>query len=244
MLMQILFLFRAWYSVSNSIKVIFIFINLIFIVFMALIPILDIQKNVNDLLNKTLCFLHYLFFLAYLFFWLHDKKEFESNLASFGMNFGFDLVVVIMIYVSYSSNYLTLIAFVILLHIVVRLLQITGSFYYKLSLFFISIIAISLLILFSSFFVKVAGLANYQTDLTINKKDIPKYIKNLKIPKCNDIEIKKDEIVFQKYTCIIDEDEDKVAFQDILVKVKTDGRYWLELILENSDDTRKDFWIP
>ena len=131
-----------------------------------------------------------------------------------------------------------------ILSFLIRLLQISRQFAYKVLLFVLSFMALVLLLFASGFFVRVVGLANYKTDFDIKKENIPEYvIKN--INKCKN---KPDEdINFIKYTCISDEmSSSTVKFKNILVKVKSNGRYWLEVVTKDQNESKIDdyrFWI-
>ena len=106
------------------------------------------------------------------------------------------------------------------------------------------IFTILVMIFLSGTFVRITGIANYQTDLDIKKENIPRYI-NLENIECKN---KPDEdINFIKYTCISNEKSSQaVEFKNILVKIKSDGRYWLEVIAKDQNKSKIDdyrFWI-
>ena len=100
------------------------------------------------------------------------------------------------------------------------------------------------MIFLSGAFVRIAGIGNYQTDLDIKRENIPGYI-NLENIKCKDKP--NEDINFIKYTCISDEmSSSTVKFKNILVKVKSDGRYWLEVVSKDQNKSKIDdyrFWI-
>ena len=132
-----------------------------------------------------------------------------------------------------------------ILSFLIRLLQISRQFAYKVLLFVLSFMALVLLLFASGFFVRVVGLANYQTDFDIKKENIPQYVNLENINKCKNTQDK--DINFIKYTCISDKmPSSTVKFKNILVKVKSDGRYWLEVIAKNQNKSKIDdyrFWI-
>lgn len=253
--LQNYFLFRGWYESKNKIKYFFIGVDFVAILLMALFPLIYYVLDSSPYLHGRLGDIDYLFkiglglhaALLICFFckFLWDNKDEMSNIFLAALLiFISDLLILIVIYFNYADKYILIVASMAILSFLIRLLQISRQFAYKVLLFVLSFMALVLLLFASGFFVRVVGLANYKTDFDIKKENIPEYvIKN--INKCKN---KPDEdINFIKYTCISDEmSSSTVKFKNILVKVKSNGRYWLEVVTKDQNESKIDdyrFWI-
>nr|WP_314374207.1 hypothetical protein [uncultured Campylobacter sp.] len=252
--LQNYFLFRCWYESKNKIKYCFIGVDFVAILLMALFPliyyILNLSYSSHRCLNDIGCLfgrclgLHAVL-LVYFFckFWWDNKDELSNIFLAAFLIFISDLLILLAIYFNYADEYILVVAFMAILSFLIRLLQIGRQFAYRVLLFVLSFMALVFLLFASGFFVRAVGLANYQTDFDIKKENIPEYVN---LENINKYKNKPDEdINFIKYTCISNEmPSSTVKFKNILVKVKSDGRYWLEVVAKNKnkiDDYR--FWI-
>ncbi|WP_169777161.1 hypothetical protein [Campylobacter mucosalis] len=249
--LQNFFLFNSWHKSSHLLKMVFILVDSIIIVLMALAPYIyvyfEIKQDINIIMNWSMCLFILLLSIFSIIFWRNNRNEKDSIInvfMAFAMILIFDLIMLLVIYFSYDGDYLIVGGFIVVFSIFSRALQIYNKFSYNLTMFIASIIVFTLFIGYSQFLVRVVGIANYQTDFVINKKHTPSYIIDLNITKCSDISHKDDENVFDKYTCVLEEKDNNVLFKDILVKVKSNGRYWLEVVYRKDDRTKtKDFWV-
>lgn len=175
-------------------------------------------------------------------FWLDNKDELSNIFLAALLIFISDLLILLGIYFNYADEYILVVAFMAILSFLIRLLQISRQFTYRVLLTVLSFMAFVFLLFASGFFVRVVGLANYQTDFDIKKENIPEYVIE-NINKCKNTQDK--DII--KYTCISDEmSSSTVKFKNILVKVKSDGRYWLEVVSKDQNKSKIDdyrFWI-
>lgn len=248
--LQNYFLFRSWYESEHKIKYWFIGVDFGVILLMALFPLIyyifDLSSSSINYLFGTSLGLHAVL-LACFFrkFWCDNKDEMSNIFLAALLIFISDLLILLAIYSNYADEYILVVAFMAILSFLIRLLQISRQFAYEVVLVILSLVAfVSLLFASTSgFFVRVVGLANYKTDFDIKKENIPEYvIKNIKCKNTQDKDIN-----FIKYTCISDEmPSSTVKFKNILVKVKSDGRYWLEVVAEDQNKSKIDdyrFWI-
>ena len=256
--LQNYFLFRCWYESKNKIKYCFIGVDFVAILLMALFPliyyILNLSYSSHRCLNDIGCLfgrclgLHAVL-LVYFFckFWWDNKDELSNIFLAAFLIFISDLLILIAIYFNYADEYILIVVSMAILSFLIRLLQISRQFAYRVLLFVLSFMALVFLLFASNsgFFVRVVGLANYQTDFDIKKENIPEYVNLENINKCKNTQDK--DINFIKYTCISDEmPSSTVKFKNILVKVKSDGRYWLEVIAKDQNKSKIDdyrFWI-
>lgn len=256
--LQNYFLFRCWYESKNKIKYCFIGVDFVAILLMALFPliyyILNLSYSSHRCLNDIGCLfgrcldLHAVL-LVYFFckFWWDNKDELSNIFLAAFLIFISDLLILIAIYFNYADEYILIVVSMAILSFLIRLLQISRQFAYRVLLFVLSFMALVFLLFASNsgFFVRVVGLANYQTDFDIKKENIPEYVNLENINKCKNTQDK--DINFIKYTCISDKmPSSTVKFKNILVKVKSDGRYWLEVIAKDQNKSKIDdyrFWI-
>jgi len=254
--LQNYFLFRSWYESKNEIKCFFIGVDFIAILLMALFPLiyygLDLSSYslgcFSDIgcLFETCLGLHAVLLVCFFCkFWLDNKDELSNIFLAALLIFISDLLILLAIYFNYADEYILVVAFMAILSFLIRLLQISRQFAYRVLLFVSSFMAFVFLLFTSGIFVRVVGLANYQTDFDIKKENIPKYINLENINKCKNKP--NEDINFIKYTCISDEmSSSTVNFKNILVKVKSDGRYWLEVVAKDQNKSKIDdyrFWI-
>ena len=254
--LQNYFLFRSWYESKNEIKYCFIVVDFVAILLMAFLPLiyykLDLSSSSYECLSDIGCLFKtclglYGVLLVCFFckFWLDNKDELNNIFLVALLIFISDLLILLAIYFNYADEYILVIVLMVILHFLVRLLQIGKRFTYRILLVALSFMALVLLLSTSGFFVRVVGLANYQTDFDIKKENIPEYVNLENINKCKNTQDK--DINFIKYTCISDEmPSSTVKFKNILIKVKSDGRYWLEVVAKDQNKSKIDdyrFWI-
>ena len=198
--------------------------------------ILDLSSSSHRCLKDIDCLfgmglgLHVVLLVCFFcIFWWNNKDELSNIFLAAILIFISDLLILLAIYFNYADEYILVVAFMAILSFLIRLLQISRQFAYRVLLFVLSFMALVFLLFASSFFVRAVGLANYQTDFDIKKENIPEYIN------------------FIKYTCISNEmPSSTVKFKNILVKVKSDGRYWLEVVTKDQNKSKIDdyrFWI-
>ena len=254
--LQNYFLFRGWYESKNKIKYCFIGVDFIAILLMALFPLiyygLDLSSSSYEWLSdinclfKTYLFLHVVLLGCFFcIFWWNNKDELSNIFLAALLIFISDLLILLAIYFNYADEYILVIILMVILHFSARFLQIGRQFLYRILLVALSFMALVLLLSTSGFFVKAVGLANYQTDFDIKKENIPEYVNLENINKCKNKP--NEDINFIKYTCISDKmSSSTVKFKNILVKVKSDGRYWLEVVSKDQNKSKIDdyrFWI-
>lgn len=254
--LQNYFLFRGWYESKNKIKYCFIGVDFLAILLMAFFPliyyILDLSSSSHRCLKDIDCLfgmglgLHVVLLVCFFcIFWWNNKDELSNIFLAAILIFISDLLILLAIYFNYANEYILVVAFMAILSFLIRLLQISRQFAYRVLLFVLSFMALVFLLFASSFFVRAVGLANYQTDFDIKKENIPEYINLENINKCKNKPNK--DINFIKYTCISNEmPSSTVKFKNILVKVKSDGRYWLEVVTKDQNKSKIDdyrFWI-
>lgn len=252
---QNIFLFRAFNGNSSTSKKVFITINILLFVIMALAPfVVDKIMSIKCLSLNTESAANCLFFMYSILtiftfvcmFKKSDKKEPSSCILSFCLIFITDLLILLITYYNYNDGFMIFITILLYIWIIfMRFLALFSSLLdYKFAFGLGIIFTILVMIFLSGTFVRITGIANYQTDLDIKKENIPRYI-NLENIECKN---KPDEdINFIKYTCISNEKSSQaVEFKNILVKIKSDGRYWLEVIAKDQNKSKIDdyrFWI-
>ena len=253
---QNIFLFRAFSGNPGFSKFIFMAINILLFVIMALAPfIVDKITSIKWLSLNTESAMNCLFFMysiltIFTFVYIFkksDKKEPSSCILSFCLIFITDLFILLMVYYNYNDTFMVFITILLYVWIIfMRFLTLFSSLLdYKFTFGFGIIFTILIMIFLSGAFVRIAGIGNYQTDLDIKKENIPGYIINLENIKCKNKP--NEDINFIKYTCISDEmSSSTVKFKNILVKVKSDSRYWLEVVSKDQNKSKIDdyrFWI-
>lgn len=188
--------------------------------------------------------------LVFLMMYKYGNKNFEEFIFAFLLIMTIDSfipishIVAIVVYYEYDTAHTVIITALAALMFVAGFLSLSNHLDYKTSLIINGIWIIFSVIFLSGLFVRIAGIGNYQTDLDIKKENIPGYI-NLENIKCKNKP--NEDINFIKYTCISDEmPSSTVNFKNILVKVKSDGRYWLEVVTKDQNKSKIDdyrFWI-
>ncbi|WP_298784823.1 hypothetical protein, partial [uncultured Campylobacter sp.] len=253
--LQNYFLFRGWYESKNKVKLCFMGIDFSMILLMTFIPVIHDKLNLSSssyehirdagCLLKICLTLHAIFLLSFSYkFWRDNKDELSDILLAALLIFISDLLILLVIYFNYTDDYILVVIPMVLLSFMIRFLQISKKFSYRYILFVLSFVVFVLLSSASGFFVRAVGLANYQIDLDIRKDNIPEYILNLNI-KCQSKA--SEDIEFIKYTCILDDKSGlAIKFKNILVKVKSDGKYWLEVASKDRNESEIDnyrFWV-
>ncbi|WP_298787056.1 hypothetical protein [uncultured Campylobacter sp.] len=253
--LQNYFLFRGWYESKNKVKLCFMGIDFSMILLMTFIPVIHDKLNLSSssyehirdagCLLKICLTLHAIFLLSFSYkFWRDNKDELSDILLAALLIFISDLLILLVIYFNYTDDYILVVIPMVLLSFMIRFLQISKKFSYRYILFVLSFVVFVLLSSASGFFVRAVGLANYQIDLDIRKDNIPEYILNLNI-KCQSKA--SEDIEFIKYTCILDDKSGlAIKFKNILVKLKSDGKYWLEVASKDRNESEIDnyrFWV-
>lgn len=243
---QNILLFRVSYYSPSWLKWLYVLISVSYIVLIYFLPKIDISYF------KYFYYL-YIFLMALVFSMMHKyrNKDFEEFIFTFLLIMTIDSfilishIVPIVVYYEYDTAHTVIITALAALMFIPRLLSLSNHLDYKTSLIINGIWIIFSIIFLSGLFVRIAGIANYQTDFDITKENIPEYVNLENINKCKNKPV--EDINFIKYTCISDEmPSSTVKFKNILVKVKSDGRYWLEVVAEDQNKSKIDdyrFWI-
>ncbi len=244
--LQNLFLFRVSYYSPSWLKWLYVLISAFYIVL-----IYFLLKIATSYFEHFYYLYIFLMALVFLMMYTHKNKDFGEFIFAFLLIIAIDSfipishIVPIVVYYEYDAAHTVIITALAALMFIARLLSLSNHLDYRTSLIINGIWIIFSVIFLSGLFVRIAGLANYQTDFDIKKDNIPQYVNLENINKCKN---KPDEdIKFIKYTCISDEmPSSTVKFKNILVKVKSDGRYWLEVVAEDQNKSKIDdyrFWI-
>ena len=243
--LQNLFLFRVSYCSPSWLKWLYILISASYIVLIYFL------LKISTSYFEYFYYLHILLMaLVFLMMYKYGNKNFEEFIFAFLLIMTIDSfipishIVAIVVYYEYDTAHTVIITALAALMFVAGFLSLSNHLDYKTSLIINGIWIRFSVIFLSGLFVRIAGIGNYQTDLDIKKENIPGYI-NLENIKCKNKP--NEDINFIKYTCISDKmPSSTVNFKNILVKVKSDGRYWLEVVAKDQNKSKIDdyrFWI-
>ena len=241
---QNIFLFRAFNSNSSTSKKVFITANILLFVIIApfivdeITSIKCLSLNTESATNWlfSICSILTILIFACMFL-MGDKKEPSSCILSFLFVFMTDFIILLIAYYNHNDIFMIIVTGLLYVCIIgMRFLALFDNLLdYKFSFGLGIAFTVLFMIFLSGTLMRIAGIANYQTDFDIKKENIPEYVIG-NINKCKNTQDK--DII--KYTCISDEmSNSTVKFKNILVKVKSDGRYWLEVVAEDQNKSKE-----
>lgn len=156
-----------------------------------------------------------------------STKIAESLLASFIICI-FDMSFVIIANLKYQEIDILSILFFISTIVITRIMALSNHYNYIITTILSLAFSIAVALSMSSIIISQIGLANYKDDFIIpNEYILDKSVLNLKLCDTNPTNL----------SCIIKTDENKTSFKNLLVKVKSGGKFYFETISNDANTT-------
>lgn len=204
-------------------------INMVAILLLPFIYKFNYFKNISDfvLRNFNYFFIGYiLFFIGYFGFGIYKNKNHKDIINLFAWFFAliFDILFIEFVYARHEDIGVIWLLFAFYFFLLVKIVAFAKSFEYKIIFCFATPLALLVIPLLSSDFVRIIKLGNYKDDFTIRTEFTPKDILNL--PNC-----------FEGYslTCIDGNlsDSNRTKINNLIVEVKFEDRYYFKARVEN-----------
>ncbi|KAB0582113.1 hypothetical protein F7P64_02240 [Campylobacter sputorum subsp. sputorum] len=162
-----------------------------------------------------------------VFFISKSTNKFPNIILYFIITVYFDFFILYAVYLNYNNINLSFLVISMFILFLLKIINLSKEPLNKLIISLSSIFIFFTICLISPNFVRGVKLANYKDDFTIKKEFVPKPILNL--PNC-----------FYSYneacTYNLTNEEDKITIKNLLVRVKSDGRYYFRANMNLKDD--------
>ncbi|OCR88968.1 hypothetical protein CFT12S00416_03975 [Campylobacter fetus subsp. testudinum] len=185
------------------------------------------EIDMGLIFESVICIYIIVTIIAILILGISSKKFTESFLV-FIMICLFDILFILITNLKYQEINILLIFFFVFPIILTRIIALSNHYNYIIATILSSMFSIAVAFSMSSIIISRIGLANYKDDFMIPNEYISdKRVLNLKLCDANATNL----------SCIIKTDENKTSFKNLLVKIKSSGKFYFETISNDVNTT-------